>query len=50
MSCFLLTFFFYLMILPTTVGDVVGLVVDVDGLVTRDVGESDVIIRLVIPG
>ncbi len=38
------------MILPTTVGDVDGLVVDVDGLVTRDVAESDVVIRLVIPG
>ena len=38
------------MILPTTVGDVAGLVVDADGLVTRDVGESDVVIRLVIPG
>ncbi len=43
-------FFFYLMILPTTVGDVASLVVDADGLVTRDVGESDVVIRLVIPG
>jgi hypothetical protein len=50
LSCFLHTFFFYLMILPTTVGDVAGLVVDIDGLVTRDVGESDVVIRLVIPG
>ena len=50
LSCFLLTFFFYLMLLPTTVGDVAGLVVDEDGLVTRDVGESDVVIRLVIPG
>ena len=50
LSCFLLTFFFYLMLLPTTVGDVAGLVVDADGLVTRDVGESDVVIRLVIPG
>jgi hypothetical protein len=39
-----------LMLLPTTVGDVAGLVVDEDGLVTRDVGESDVVIRLVIPG
>ena len=38
------------MLLPTTVGDVAGLVVDEDGLVTRDVGESDVVIRLVIPG
>ena len=38
------------MILPTTVGDVAGLVVDADGLVARDVGESDVVIRLVIPG
>ncbi len=38
------------MILPTTVGDVAGLVIDADGLVTRDVGESDVVIRLVIPG
>ena len=38
------------MILPTTVGDVAGLVVDADGLVPRDVGESDVVIRLVIPG
>ena len=38
------------MLLPTTVGDVAGLVVDADGLVTRDVGESDVIVRLVIPG
>ena len=37
-------------ILPTTVGDVAGLVVDADGLVTRDVGESDVVVRLVIPG
>ena len=37
------------MLLPTTVGDVAGLVVDGDGLVTRDVGESDVVIRLVIP-
>jgi len=40
----------YFSILPTTVGDVAGLVVDEDGLVTRDVGESDVVIRLVIPG
>ena len=40
----------YFSILPTTVGDVAGLVVDADGLVTRDVGESDVVIRLVIPG
>ena len=47
---FFLLFFFYLMLLPTTVGDVAGLVVDADGLVTRDVGESDVVIRLVIPG
>ncbi len=38
------------MILPNTVGNVAGLVVDADGLVTRDVGESDVVIRLVIPG
>jgi hypothetical protein len=38
------------MILPTTVGDVDGLVVDADGLVSRDVGKSDVVIRLVIPG
>ena len=38
------------MILPTTVGDVAGLVVDADGLITRDVGKSDVVIRLVIPG
>ena len=38
------------MLLPTTVGDVAGLVVDEDGLVTRDVGESDVVVRLVIPG
>jgi len=38
------------MLLPTTVDDVAGLVVDADGLVTRDVGESDVVIRLVIPG
>ena len=50
LSCFLLTFFFYLMLLPTTVGDVAGLVVDEDGLVPRDVGESDVVVRLVIPG
>ena len=50
LSCFLLTFFFYLVLLLTTVGDVAGLVVDEDGLVTRDVGESDVVIRLVIPG
>ena len=49
---FCLVFFilFSVMILPTTVGDVAGLVVDEDGLVTRDVGESDVVIRLVIPG
>ncbi len=38
------------MILPTTVGDVAGLVVDAGGLVIRDVGESDVVIRLVILG
>ena len=50
MSCFLLTFFFYLMLLPTTVDDVAGLVIDEDGLVPRDVGESGVVIRLVIPG
>ena len=50
LSRFLHSFFFYLMILPTTVGDVAGLVVDADGLVTRDVGESDVVVRLVIPG
>ena len=50
LSCFLLTFFFYLVLLPTTVGDVAGLVVDADGLVTRDVGKSGVVVRLVIPG
>jgi len=38
------------MLLPTTVGDVAGLVFDVDVLVVRDVGESDVVVRLVIPG
>jgi len=51
---FFINFFFRFLhtfsILPTTVGDVAGLVVDVDGLVTRDVGESDVVVRLVIPG
>ncbi len=47
---FYFVFFILFSILPTTVGDVAGLVVDVDGLVTRDVGESDVVVRLVIPG
>ena len=47
---FFVSFSSYFSILPTTVGDVAGLVVDADGLVTRDVGESDVVVRLVIPG
>ena len=52
---FFINFFFFrflhtFSILPTTVGNVAGLVVDADGLVTRDVGESDVVVRLVIPG
>ena len=40
---FLSRFLHTFSILPTTVGDVAGLVL-------RDVGESDVVIRLVIPG